>query len=99
LGYNIHWNENEGIGSMAFVYILQCSDGSLYTGWTSNLEKRVARHNEGKASKYTRSKRPVVLKYFEICENKSEALRRESEIKKMKRTEKLLLLEEFRKRG
>ncbi|PLX35306.1 MAG: endonuclease, partial [Clostridiales bacterium] len=50
---------------MAFVYILECSDGSLYTGWTSNLEKRIARHNEGKASKYTRSKRPVVLKYFE----------------------------------
>ncbi len=85
--------------TMAFVYILECSDGSLYTGWTSDLEKRVARHNEGKAAKYTRSKRPVTLKYFETCEDKSSALRREAEIKRMKRSEKLALLEAFRKRG
>ena len=84
---------------MAFVYILECSDGSLYTGWTYDLEKRVARHNEGKAAKYTRSKRPVVLKYFERCDDKSDALKRQAEIKKMKRSEKLALLEVFRKRG
>ncbi len=84
---------------MAFVYILECSDGSLYTGWTSNLEKRVERHNQGKASKYTRSKRPVLLKYFELCQDKSEALKREAEIKKMKRAEKLLLLKNFKKEG
>jgi len=99
LGYNIKWNNSERIESMAFVYILECSDGSLYTGWTSNLEKRLERHNEGKASKYTRSKRPVVLKYFEVCEDKSEALKREAEIKKMKRAEKLSLLEKFKREG
>lgn len=75
-----------------YVYMLECADGSLYTGYTNDLEKRLAAHNEGKASKYTRSKLPVSLVYLEACENKSAALRREAAIKKLPRTKKLALL-------
>jgi len=73
-----------------FVYILTCSDGSFYTGITSNIEKRLKQHNgilKG-GSTYTRSRRPVKLKYFEKLNNKSQALKREAEIKKLKKTEK-----------
>lgn len=75
-----------------FIYILKCSDGTLYTGSTNDLEKRVKVHNEGKtAAKYTRSRRPVKMIYSEKFETKSEALKREWEIKKMEREEKMLL--------
>ena len=50
---------------MNYTYILRCSDGSLYTGWTNDLEKRVRAHNEGRGAKYTKSRRPVVLAYYE----------------------------------
>lgn len=77
---------------MYFVYILKCADGSLYTGITNNLEKRIHIHNNGKAgARYTKSRRPVVLEYFEKKRNKSFALKREFEIKNMKRVEKLKL--------
>ena len=66
-----------------YVYILRCADDSLYTGWTNNLEERVRAHNNGTASKCTRARLPVELVYSEACENKSAALRREIEIKKM----------------
>ena len=62
------------------VYILQCNDGSLYTGITSDIKNRLERHNSGRASKYTRSRRPVKLLYKEQFTTKSEALRREIEI-------------------
>ena len=75
-----------------FVYILTCSDGTLYTGITTDLEKRVAAHNSGKAAKYTSGRRPVTLAYSEIRADKSAALRRELEIKKMTRDEKLKLI-------
>lgn len=78
---------------MNYTYILKCSDGSLYTGWTNNLEARVRAHNEGRGAKYTRSRRPVELVYFEILETKEEALRRECAIKQMDRARKLLLIE------
>lgn len=84
---------------MAFVYILECGDGSLYTGWTLDLEKRVRKHNEGKASKYTRSRRPVILRYFESYDEQSEAMSREAEIKRLKRIDKLSLMEGFQKEG
>jgi putative endonuclease len=72
-----------------FIYILKCKDGTLYTGSTNDLEKRVVIHNEGKAAaKYTRARRPVKLVYSEKFETKSEALKREWVIKKMKRVEK-----------
>jgi putative endonuclease len=74
------------------VYILKCSDGSLYTGWTNNIGKRIKAHKEGSASKYTRSRRPVKLVYLETMSGKSEALKREREIKLMSRGRKLELI-------
>lgn len=77
---------------MPYVYILLCSDGTLYTGWTTDVRKRVAAHNAGRGAKYTRSRRPVSLVYSEFCEDKSLALRREWEIKKLSRSEKEKLI-------
>lgn len=79
-----------------YVYILECADKSLYTGYTNDLDKRLAAHHEGKASKYTRSKRPVSLVYKEVCASKSEAMRREAAIKKLSRSEKLQLIHQAR---
>jgi putative endonuclease len=76
-----------------YTYILKCSDGSLYTGWTNNLDKRVEDHNSGKGAKYTRSRRPVVLAYYEQFETKEEAMRREWEIKRLTRKKKLALIQ------
>ena len=78
---------------MNYTYILKCSDGSLYTGWTNHLEERVKAHNEGRGAKYTRGRRPVELVYYERLETKEEALRREYAIKQMNRTQKFLLIE------
>lgn len=77
---------------MNYVYILRCSDDSLYTGWTNNLEKRIKAHSEGKGAKYTKARLPVELVYFEEYENKIEAMRREYAIKQLKRREKLMLI-------
>lgn len=79
---------------MNVVYILECSDGTLYTGWTNNLEKRLDDHNSGKGAKYTRARLPVVLKYHEIFSTKEEAMKREYEIKQLKRQEKIKLINE-----
>lgn len=78
---------------MNYVYILMCKDNTLYTGWTNSLERRVKVHNEGKGAKYTRGRLPVKLVYFEEFLSKSEALKREYEIKKMTRKEKISLIE------
>ena len=77
---------------MYFVYMLRCGDGSLYTGITNDVKKRLAAHNAGTASKYTRSHRPVVLAYLEQAEDKSSALRREAELKKLTKAEKEALV-------
>lgn len=77
---------------MSFVYILECSDGTFYTGYTDNVEKRVAVHNSKKGAKYTRSRLPVKLVYFEEQPTKSDALKRENEIKKLTRTQKQQLI-------
>ncbi len=77
---------------MNYTYILECKDGSLYTGWTNDLEKRIKAHNDGKGAKYTKTKRPVKLVYFEVFETKEEAMSREYAIKRLKRAEKLLLI-------
>ncbi|AUW63732.1 MULTISPECIES: GIY-YIG nuclease family protein [Staphylococcus] len=77
-----------------FVYIVRCSDNSLYTGYTNNIEARINKHNAGKGAKYTKIRRPVVLVYQEMYETKSEALRREYEIKTFTRQRKLKLIEE-----
>jgi putative endonuclease len=73
---------------MFYVYILQCNDGSLYTGYTTDVERRLREHNEGKASKYTRSRLPVSCVYWEEFSTKSEALKREMAIKKLSRQQK-----------
>lgn len=70
------------------TYVLRCSDGTLYTGWTNNIEKRLKAHNAGKGGKYTKVRTPVELVYMEEYETKQEAMRREVEIKRMKRKEK-----------
>ena len=76
------------------VYILKCGDGSLYTGWTNDLEKRIKAHNDGKGAKYTKSRRPVVLAYYEEFHTKEEAMRREWEIKQMTREQKMKMIRE-----
>lgn len=80
--------------SLNYTYIVRCRDGSLYTGWTNDLEKRIRAHNEGRGAKYTKSRRPVVLAYYEEFCSKEEAMRREWEIKHMKRKEKIRMIEE-----
>ncbi|MDR0571161.1 MAG: GIY-YIG nuclease family protein [Clostridiales Family XIII bacterium] len=76
---------------MNYAYILRCADGTLYTGWTNDLERRVAAHNSGRGCKYTRARVPVELVYYEEFEDKLEAQRRERAIKKLSRQEKELL--------
>lgn len=78
---------------MNYTYIVRCRDGSLYTGWTTDLERRLRAHNEGTGAKYTRSRRPVELVYAESFDTKEEAMRREYAIKQMTREEKLRLLQ------
>ena len=73
------------------VYILQCSDGTLYTGATDDLEKRIRTHNLGLGAKYTRGRRPVILRYREECNDRSTALKREYQMKQLSRSEKLSL--------
>ena len=76
-----------------YVYILRCSDGSLYTGQTNNLESRLLAHNSGKGSKYTASRRPVVIVYHEPAESKSAALQRELQIKSWTKAKKIALIQ------
>lgn len=77
---------------MNYVYILECADGTLYTGWTNNLEKRIEMHSKGIGAKYTRGRGPVKLIYHEIFENKNDAMKREYAIKRLTRKEKLKLI-------
>ncbi|HCX04177.1 MAG TPA: hypothetical protein DHM42_06775 [Clostridiales bacterium] len=79
---------------MYYVYILKCRDNTLYTGYTNNIKDRIQTHNSGKGAKYTRGRLPVELKYFEEFEDKGEALKREHEIKKLSREDKVLLIQE-----
>lgn len=73
------------------VYIVRCRTGEFYTGCTVDLDRRVERHNSGSGSKFTRSRRPVVLVYHEMCADRSSALKRENQIKRMSRAEKVRL--------
>lgn len=78
---------------MNYTYIVECADGTLYTGWTTNVQKRVKAHNEEKSgAKYTKAKRPVKLVYYEGYETKKEAMRREYAIKQLTRKQKLELI-------
>lgn len=78
---------------MFYVYLLLCSDNTLYCGYTNDLEKRINAHNSGRGAKYTKSRLPVRLVYSESFQTKSEALVRECAIKRMKRSEKRALFE------
>ena len=75
-----------------FVYILQCADGTLYTGWTTDLQARLRAHNAGKGAKYTKARLPVHIVYSESLPSKNEAMRRESAIKRLTRARKLELV-------
>lgn len=87
----INFNQN----SQWFVYILECKEGSLYTGITNNLEKRIEAHNNGLGAKYTKARKPVILRYFEKVANKSLALKREYAIKQLSREKKVAMLKAF----
>ena len=76
------------------LYILECSDSSLYTGITTNIEKRIKRHNEGRACKYTRARRPVIIAYKETMENEDTARSKEAYIKALSRAKKLKLIKQ-----
>lgn len=82
---------------MNFTYMVRCADGSLYTGWTTDLHRRMATHNAGKGAKYTRARLPVELVYFEEYATKEEAMQRESAIKKLSKKRKEVLVAEFDK--
>jgi putative endonuclease len=75
----------------AYVYLLRCRDGSLYCGWTVDVEKRLAKHNAGTASRYTKRRLPVEVVYVRAMEDRSAARREEARIKKLTRPEKLAL--------
>lgn len=76
------------------TYIVECADHTLYTGWTNDLKKRIKKHNSGEGAKYTRSRRPVRLVYYEVHESREEAMQREYAIKRLTRMQKLALIRE-----
>ena len=78
---------------MNYTYIVEYSDGTFYTGWTNDLDRRIAAHNSGKGAKYTKTRRPVTLVYYEMFEAKEEAMRREYEIKQYSRRQKEKLID------
>jgi len=78
-----------------YCYILKCADGTFYTGWTTDPERRVAQHNKGIGAKYTSTRRPVKLVYLETHPNRTDAMKRELAIKKMKREQKRKLVEGY----
>ena len=82
----------------SYTYIVQCSDGTFYTGWTNDIEKRILAHNAGKGAKYTRSRTPVRLVYLVKAETKQQAMQREAQIKRLSRYEKEQLIKN-RKNG
>ena len=79
---------------MNYTYIVECSDGTLYTGWTNDLDKRILAHNAGKGAKYTKTRTPVVLVYREAFASKQEAMRREYQIKQLTKSQKMKLIVE-----
>ena len=85
--------------SQWYLYILRCKDDTLYTGITTDVEKRLEAHRSGKGAKYTRGRGPLELVYRECCENHSEALKREAKIKKLSREAKELLVKEGENRS
>ncbi len=79
-----------------FCYIVECANGAFYTGWTTNLARRVKQHNTGKGAKYTRMNRPVKLVYAEEFKNRSSAQKKECEIKKLSHAQKAAFIKSHR---
>lgn len=79
-----------------YVYILRCHDNTYYTGWTTDLLRRLKKHNDGTGAKYTRSRRPVELVYYEVFSDRSAALKREYQIKQLSRKQKEQLIDSSR---
>jgi Predicted endonuclease containing a URI domain len=77
-----------------YTYIVECSDGRLYTGWTNCIEKRINEHNSGRGAKFTRGRVPVTLRYLEISQTKSDAMKREAAIKKLSHAQKQKLIQQ-----
>ncbi len=84
---------------MNYVYILRCSDDTLYCGWTTDIDKRLSAHNSGHGAKYTRSRGSVILAYVEEYEDRHDALSREWHIKRMSREEKMRLVQRYEEAG
>ena len=84
---------------MWLVYIVECADKSLYTGVTSDLEKRMSAHAAGKGAKYTKPRRPLILRYTETVASRGDALRREAAIKSLDRANKLMLIDSYKKQA
>ncbi len=82
-----------------WLYILRCGDGTLYTGTTDDVERRLAAHRSGKGAKYTRGRGPLEVVYREECADRSAALKREYAVKQLPRAEKLQLIENAKKNG
>ena len=82
---------------MNYAYLVQCSDGSLYAGWTNDIEKRLKSHNAGTGAKYTRARLPVTLAYLETFDTKSEAMKREAALKKLTHRQKEQLALEWKR--
>jgi len=80
---------------MAFTYILECADGTLYTGWTEDLARRVRAHNAGRGARYTRGRRPVRLVYWEAQPSRNAAQRREAALRRLSRAQKQQLIHAF----
>ena len=81
------------------VYLLRCGDGTLYTGITNDLERRLAAHRAGRGARYTRGRKPLRLLHTEAASSRSEAQRREQELKRLRRRDKLAFLDTLRRRG
>ena len=77
---------------MNYTYLVRCADGTLYCGWTNHLEERIKAHNAGKGAKYTKGRRPVELVYYETFATKQEDMKREAEVKRLKREGKIELI-------
>lgn len=82
---------------MNYAYLVRCSDGSLYAGWTNDVEKRLKSHNAGTGAKYTRARLPVTLAYLETFDTKSEAMKREAALKKLTHQQKEQLALEWKR--
>lgn len=83
----------------SYVYIVECADGTLYTGWSSRPVERIATHNAGRGAKYTKGRRPVRLVYLERMKDRSEGLIREAQIKKLRAEEKRSLIAQYAQRS